>query len=402
MVIAVITLLAVLVYTWVCFPAMLVLLARHRRRTPRQPGVPDDLPPVAVVFSAHNEEKVIGARLSNLLALDYPRDRLAILAGVDGSSDRTEAIVRQWMAIDSRIQVVVQNPCRGKTSMLKRLVAESAAASGPMPPSVLVFTDANTMFERDALRRLVAPLSDPRIGGVCGRLILEPPGRATDPSGAPGTDESVYWDLEAQLKEAESGLDSCLGANGAIYAIRRPLFFADIPDNTIIDDFVIGMKVREQGVRMVFEPLAVAREDLPETVGDEWCRRVRIGAGAYQALSLCRACLRPRFGRFALCFWSHKILRWFTPHLLMVLLALLAVLLVQWLIAVPGWAINLAAVAVALAYLIGLVLVHSSAPAAKVYDLASYFMIIQAALFVGFIKFCRGNLSGSWERTERV
>ena len=101
--------------------------------------------------------------------------------------------------------------------------------------------------------------------------------------------------------------------------IRTGLFWAEIPDNTIIDDFVIGMKVREQGYRMVYAPTAVAREELPETLDDEWRRRIRIGAGDYQALVLCRKCLLPRYGKFAWMFWSHKVARWFTPHLLLLL-----------------------------------------------------------------------------------
>src|SRR6185503_6079299 len=116
-----------------------------------------------------------------------------------------------------------------------------------------------------------------------------------EPSGGK-TDESVYWKFETWLKTRESELDSCLGANGAIYAIRARLFWASIPPNTIIDDFVIGMKVREQGYRMLYEPRAIALEELPPEVAHEWKRRVRIGAGDYQAIRLCRACLSPSFG----------------------------------------------------------------------------------------------------------
>jgi cellulose synthase/poly-beta-1,6-N-acetylglucosamine synthase-like glycosyltransferase len=174
-----------------------------------------------------------------------------------------------------------------------------------------------------------------------------------------------------------------------------------MPENVIIDDFVIGMKVREQGFRMIFEPLAVAREDLPESVRDEWRRRVRIGAGAYQALSQCRACLSPGYGRFAWFFWSHKVLRWFTPHCMIVLLGIMVWGLAGWVVRTEGYVVNLATVAAAFSVLCGVLLYDVWVRFRKSVDLALYFITMQAALLVGFLTFCRGNLSGKWERTER-
>ena len=169
----------------------------------------------------------------------------------------------------------------------------------------------------------------------------------------------------------------------------------------IIDDFVIGMKGREQGFRMVFEPAAVAREDLPESVRDEWRRRIRIGAGAYQALTLCRSCLSPRFGRFSWIFWSHKVLRWFTPHLLCVVCGITLWMVIKWVMAEEGWVLNLTGVAVAFAILGGLLLYDAWSRFTKLADLMYYFIAMQVALLFGFFRFCRGNLSGKWERTER-
>ena len=240
-----------------------------------------------------------------------------------------------------------------------------------------------------------------------------------------GTDEPVYWNLETSLKSSESSWDSCLGANGAIYAMRPELFWAEIPDNTIIDDFVLGMKVREQGFRMVFEPTAVATEDLPATVPDEWRHRVRIGAGAFQALTLCRACLSPRYGRFALFFWSHKVLRGFTPHLAVVAGMLLSCQVAELLGGNPKVsqfsALNNQQLnnpttlsshplttqqlnnPTTLYILVGvLLIVLFTPPGRKALKLLAYFVAMQAALFVGFLKYCKGGLIGTWERTERA
>lgn len=306
--------------------------------------------PCSIIIAAYNEEEVIRERLDNLASIDLP-EGTEILVGCDGCDDQTAKIAGAWSAencshrdtqgteegagdLGSRrsqvgcqrsegngLRVQNQRPSasisgsfsvfdfperRGKPSVLKDLVA---AATG----DILILSDANTMFAKDAIRRLLAPFADPKIGGVCGRLVFV--------EGQSTTKENLYWRLETWLKIKESQIDSCLGANGAIYAIRHELFWSFLPSTTIVDDFVIGMKVREAGKRLVYVSEAVAREDMPKDVQAEWHRRIRIGAGGYQAISLCKACLAPRYGFFALAFWSHKVLRWFTPHLMILALA---------------------------------------------------------------------------------
>jgi hypothetical protein len=267
-------------------------------------------------------------------------------------------------------------------------------ASGP--PDILVFTDANTTFKADALKRLATPFSDPMVGGVCGRLVFESTGDTR-------TQENVYWEREARLKQLEGDVDSCLGANGAIYAIRAPLFWRDLPDNTIVDDFVIGMKVREQGYRMVFDPEAKAVEELPAGVRDEWRRRTRIGAGVYQSLGMCRRCLSPRYGWFAWMFWSHKVVRWCTPHLLLVV-GMASVLIPLYAVDASHWdrmpfAVGAAFVAAGVA---GRLLRGSRrAGVVAIFRAVDYFITIESAMLVGFMRYCRGNLKGMWERTER-
>ena len=260
---------------------------------------------------------------------------------------------------------------------------------------VLVFTDANTVFLEGAMEKLLKHFDDSEVGGVCGKLILRSQGVAG--RGAP---EGVYWRWEAGLKERESLIDSCLGANGAIYAIRRELFWSGIPDNTIIDDFVIGMKVREAGMRMVYESEAIAEEDLPDQ-RDEWGRRVRIGAGDYQALKLCSTCLGPNFGRFAWMFWSHKVLRWFTPHILLLLLFVSLALVLQGAGSVLARIVMVGLGTIFACGLVGTMTRGNESGVFALCQLCDHFVAMQAALFVGFLKFCRGGLKGAWERTGR-
>ena len=354
----------------------------------------DFSPPVTVLIAAYNEEKHIGARIKNLIELDYPENKITVRIGVDGSSDRTADVARQWASKYAGIHVYAVAERRGKMAMLKDLVAQS-------DENILVFTDANTEFKPDALSRLVSHFRDSDIGGVCGRIVQCGEGEF-----------NTYWKMESRLKFMESTLDSCLGATGAIYAVRRALFWDDVPDNTIVDDFVIGMKVREQGFRVIYEPRAVAQEDLPPAT-HEWVRRKRIGAGDYQALSFCKACLLPKYGKFAWMFWSHKVLRWFTPHILVMLFitsfcSLCISLLqkpIQPYIVKPLYYLTPALLsAMLLCVLVGRFLRNVQSVDKALLSpllLCEQFLTMQAGLFIGFLRFCRGDLKGHWTRTPR-
>ena len=455
----IIVVMAVVAYGWGFYPVLLASLGGRGKRKEVSPSTTlraggkgkteEASPRVAVVLAAYNEESVMARRLENLveqtsqfsnqLIDQSSNNRISIFLGSDNSTDRTAEIAREFAEKHSNIHVHEFKERRGKIAVLKDLVGKveekhndgSARINADKKEYILVFTDANTMFREEALEKLLRHFDDPKVGGVCGRLIFKEgevvSGKrqeldtdstpALQSLGAVGNQrslpsEGVYWNLETWMKERESALDSCLGANGAIYAIRRELFWEEIPDNTIVDDFVIGMKVREQGYKMIYEPEAIAEEEFPETV-DEWHRRVRIGSGDYQALQLCRACLSPKYGIFSWMFFSHKVLRWFTPHLL--LMALTLALYQYWMIGgLDNWCISVIRIieltnqliiggfaVLLLCALLGRLLRASRVAVVRPFKLCDHFVTMQAALFVGFIRFCRGNLKGSWERTPR-
>ncbi len=272
--------------------------------------------------------------------------------------------------------------------MIKQLVMMVRAQPGASDDDVIILTDANTMFREDTISGLLKPFSDPAVGGVCGRLALHKTSGGQEA-------ESAYWRMENRLKKMESRLDSCLGANGAVYAVRSGCFPADLPGNTVVDDFVIGMKVREGGRRMVFTESAVADEELPES-RHEWPRRVRIGMGDYQALGICRRCLSPAYGCFAWMFWSHKVLRWFTPHLAL-LVAVTAILTV----AGPGGWQGMQAAAAFMVLAAGFVFSSAALLPGAAGRAVRHFIIMQAAMFAGFLRYIGRGVSGIWERTPR-
>jgi cellulose synthase/poly-beta-1,6-N-acetylglucosamine synthase-like glycosyltransferase len=400
-------------YTWVGYPLLLLLFSKRTKRT-HLPQAESDAPAyhIHIIIAAYNEESVIEDRIRNLQTLDFPQEHLSVYVGTDGCTDATAAVARDAAQGCDNVHIQEYAENRGKVAVLKDLVnmaTLSANSSVENASPLLVFSDANTAFAPDALTMLMRHFPDPHVGGVCGRLIFTTTTEATP--GAPPTEnpteEGAYWRLETFLKKNESTLDSCLGANGAIYAIRPELFWHAIPTNTIVDDLVIGMKIREQGFLMRYEPAAIASEEIPD-IEDEWGRRVRIGAGDYQAAILCRDCLKPSFGWFAWSFWSHKILRWLTPHIL-ILIGTISYTISIYALYQKSFGSPLAYVA-AIGMSLMLVAGHlgnrlrrhkRTGLVARVFSISEHFVSMHAALFVGFIRFCRGNMSGAWKRTPR-
>jgi cellulose synthase/poly-beta-1,6-N-acetylglucosamine synthase-like glycosyltransferase len=262
-------------------------------------------PFVSVVIAAHDEADAIAARVRNILELDYPAHRLEVLVGSDGSRDGTG-----WMARrvgDPRVQVFDFETRRGKPSVLNDLVARARG-------DLILFADARQRYERHALRALVAPFADARVGAVGGALLL---GRAG--GGALGAGAGAYRRLDDALRADESWVDSTVGLSGAIYAIRTDLF-EPLPADTILDDVLTPMRVTRRGFRVVFEPQARAFDRAPASGQEEFARKVRTLAGNLQLLSRERWLLNPFRNRLCYQTVSHKGLRLIGPLLLVLML----------------------------------------------------------------------------------
>lgn len=338
-------------------------------------------PHVTVAFAAYDEERCIRAKIENCLALDYPGDRLEVVVGCDGCTDRTAEIARK--AGGGRVEVRELSPRSGKASVLSRIVPRAAG-------EIVVLTDANVMLAPGALRAIARRFRDPEVGAVVGRLRLYNP---TDRR----FEESLYWKFETLLKYHEGTHGCVLGANGGLYAVRRVLFPLLEPD-TITDDFVVPLRIAARGWRVPFEPLAVAFEETTEDAGREFARRTRIGAGNWQALSRVPALLDPRTGFLFFAFVSHKLLRWASPFLLAFALAGSAVLAVS-----PGAWLHRALLAAQLAFY-ALALAGRRRAGVRVRrpaSLAHYFVAMNVALAVGLWRFLRGTQRATWQRTDR-
>jgi poly-beta-1,6-N-acetyl-D-glucosamine synthase len=290
---------ALLVYTGLIYPCLGLLIGRARRK----PSDSDAWPGVSILVPAHNEAAVIVAKLANLRTLDYPPGSIELIIADDGSVDGTADLVRQHMSERCRLLTISQRS--GKANALNQLVL---AAQYPL----LLFTDANVMLQPDAVKELVGNLTDPKVGAVTGEVRLF----GSDEEFASG--ESFYYQLERRIQYAESRLGSVMGVDGGMFLLRKELY-QPIPTDTILDDFLISMIVMRAGRRIVYDGNARALESGTPTSRQEFARRVRITAGAVQLLKRGQI---PRLHQPLLWFqfFSHKLLRWFAPALLTILL----------------------------------------------------------------------------------
>ena len=297
-------------YTYALYPALLFVLVWLRPRALDGNSAAAVLPTVSLLVAAYNEAPVILRKLRNCELLDYPASQLEIIFGSDGSDDGTADILTS-AGLPAHMRLISFSERRGKPAVLNDLVL---AARGEL----LVFSDANSMFDANALRELVRPFAAAAVGGVCGELRLERP--ATE-HGAGAANESLYWRYETFIKRLEGRLGILAAANGAIYAIRRSLYRPLPVQRLTSDDLVIGARVLQQGSQMVFAPHAIAREEATSTIREELRRRVRVGEAGFNALAELWPLLLPQRGSVAWMLWSHKILRWAVPGLLVLLLA---------------------------------------------------------------------------------
>jgi len=382
--------LGAVVWSYAAYPALLFLLASlqqvlrdvtfllgrsNRRKTPRQ----EFLPRVALLVAAYNEEAVIEHKIQNSLGLDYPPDHWEFLLGLDAPSDGTAT--RAARVVHPAFRVVSFSARRGKLAVIRDLAAATSA-------DILVFSDANTLLEADALRLLVRHFRDRRVGAVCGEL------RLASPEGVP-PGESLYWRYEVALKFLENRLGCVLGANGAVYAVRRELFRMDRA--WIVEDFQVPMGIRHAGHRVVYDPEAIASEETAPSLAAEFRRKVRIGAGDFQTLFGSLGFLNPFRGTVALAYFSHKVLRWLGPFFLLTALASNITLAGTH----PIYAGALALQGIFyLSALLGFEF-ERRGHRSKLLALPLYFSAVNLALLLGFFRFLTGRQGQQWTATPR-
>ena len=368
----------IVAYSYFVYP--IIVAAIFRLTGARQVASDESyLPVVSIVISVYNEEAVLPEKLRNLEATKYPPERLRIVIGSDGSTDMTNQILARWNHPCKKFVEFGQN--RGKALVLNDLV-------GSADGEVVVFTDANTMFEPHTVAKLVRPLADPAVGAVCGELVLLP-----EREDAAGRGEVSYWSYENWLKRMESGINSILGASGPLYAIKRALFVPLPVHKSVTDDFLIPMNIVMKGFRVVYAREAVAREITSGSMKAEFRRKARIGAQNFAGIVEFAPLLHPRAGFTAFALWSHKIIRWFVPFFAIMAFVSAAIL-------APGSDFYGAVFVLEIVFL----LLGVAGCIADWFQIRLrnagvpyYVLAMNAALFVGFFRFLLKRQKTTWE-----
>lgn len=363
--------LALMLLAYPGYPLLLWLLSRFVSR-PVKNG--DSLPSLTLLIPAYNEAEILAAKLDNALASDYPRDLQQIIVISDASTDATDEIARSYG--DRGVELIVNPQRRGKTFGLNRAVRNARG-------EILVFTDADAFFEPDTLRRLVRGFADQTVGLVTGSTRYFSSGEA----GQVVLSMGLYTRLEQLLKRLESGIASCVGADGAIFALRKNLYRP--LDSSDINDLVIPLQALRQGKRVIYDPAVYCREEHQSGLGDEFERQVRISNRTARALLTNLDLLNPfGYGHFAWMLLCHKWLRFLFPMLLLIslLLALAQAL-------GGGWFYPLYLGLVALGLLLPF---YFGKAGGRLAGLLQTFTMTNVAILVGWGRVLRNDVSVTW------
>lgn len=379
--------LAVVGYTYVGYGVIIYIFSKIKRHTvPKPYGPLEELPEVTLLVAAYNEASFIEEKILNTLALDYPKDKLKFFFVTDGSTDATMSIIEQHPEI-----TLFHAPERkGKIHAVNRVMKH-------VTTPLVIFCDANTNLNKEAIRQIVRHYKDESVGGVAGEKRIF----SLDKDNASGAGEGLYWKYESFLKRKDAEVYSVVGAAGELFSLRTALYEEPAP-NMIIEDFYLSLRVTAKGYRFAYEPDAYAIETASASVGEEWKRKVRISAGAFQAMKKLAYLLNPfRYGILTFQYFSHRVLRWtLAPlSLLLILLSNLAILVTTYshfyLVALVG---QLGFYLLAFA---GHQL-RNKKIGIKGFFVPYYFMVMNLSVYAGFVRYLRGRQSVLWEKSKRA
>jgi biofilm PGA synthesis N-glycosyltransferase PgaC len=341
------------------------------------------LPTVTLLIAAYNEKEILKAKLKNSYSLSYPADLLNILFVTDGSTDGSDELLFGYPLV-----TVMHKPGRnGKLAAVNRAMRK-------VKSEIVVLSDANCMLNEMAIKNMVKHYNNPRVGAVAGEK------RVIANGGTSGKGEGLYWKYESFLKKVDSDLNTTVGAAGELFSFRTSLY-SEVAEGTIIEDFVLSMEIAAKGFKVVYEPEAIANESSSANFMEEWKRKVRICAGGFQAIKQFAYLLKPiNFNLLSFQFLSHRLLRWaVVPFLLPIILVL------SFMAAADGnlfygffFMAQIGCYSLAATGL--LYLKKEKIPA--VVSIPFQFAMMNAAAYVGLVRYIKGNQSAIWEKANRA
>jgi poly-beta-1,6-N-acetyl-D-glucosamine synthase len=348
-----------------------------------------ELPEVTFMVAAYNEEHWIEEKIQNSLALDYPKDKICFLFVTDGSTDKTPDLIKKAFNTEggANIQLFHRPERRGKIAAVERVMPF-------VKTPIVIFTDANTDINPDAIHNIVRHYADPTVGAVAGEKQVRMSGEAS------GAGEGFYWKYESLLKKWDSELYSVVGAAGELFSIRTELF-QPVETDTLIEDFVMTLRIAQNGHRVIYEPQAYAVENHSADVKEELKRKVRISAGGLQAVWRLRALLNPlKYGVLSFQYISHRVLRWTLAPIALPFILFFNILLhhteggiytpILWCqigfyaFSLLGWLFDYFKMKV------------------KLFFIPYYFCMMNYSVYRGFVKLIMGTQSVVWDKSKRA
>ncbi|HEY8401643.1 MAG TPA: glycosyltransferase family 2 protein [Cytophagaceae bacterium] len=377
---------AVIFYAYFGYGLLIYFLVRLKRMVVGTTAMQEAYEPdVTFIIPCYNEADILEQKVKNTLALNYPKDKLQIMFVTDGSTDGSEQVLQKY----ARIKVLHDDRRAGKSAAVNR-------AMKYVETSVVVLSDANTILPPDALGHLTKHYADPNIGAVSGeKRVL-----SSDVDSAAGAGEGLYWKYESLLKKLDAEFYTLVGAAGELVSFRTDLY-TELEEDTILDDFILSLRVVEQGYKVAYEPMAYAMETASANVKEEFKRKVRICAGGWQAMARLKSLLNP-FKDFRLSFEyiSHRVLRWSLAPFFLLMLIPLSVYL-HW---AEGGVYSWILLAQMMFYLLAVVgwYLENRQIRYKVLFVPFYFTMMNYAVFAGFLRFIKGKQNAAWERSKRA
>lgn len=343
-------------------------------------------PTVSFIVAAYNEEDFIEQKIRNSLEQDYPAGLIEYIFVTDGSTDKTPSIVASF----SQIKLLHSPERKGKSAAVNRAVAMAAN-------EILIFSDANTLLNKEAVQQIARHYSDTAVGGVAGEKKVVSTLQTT---GELSENEGLYWKYESVLKKIDSDFYSVVGAAGELFSVRRALY-EPIHSTVILDDFVISLKIAEKGKRIVYEPGAFASEDPSFSISEEQKRKVRIAAGGFQAIVMLGSLFQFwKHPKLFFLYFSHRVLRWTLSPL-----SLPVVLMANFILVICGSHIIYLLVLIAQGIFYGAAALAYFSPGAlqrlKFIKIPYYFVFMNLAVYAGFFRYLKGSQSAAWEKARR-
>lgn len=372
-------------YTYLGYGIVLYLMVKIKELfvKPRLPRLPETLPEATLLIAAYNEEAIVASKMVNCRQLDYPADKLRLVWITDGSNDNTNERLKEY----PEVTVLYQPRRQGKTAALNRALPY-------VNTPYVIFTDANTMLNKGAIKEIIRQFSDPRVGCVAGEKRVEIQAEQGATAG-----EGIYWKYESALKRLDYRLYSAVGAAGELFAIRTSLF-EQMPPDTLLDDFILSLRIEMRGYKIAYSKEAYALESASLNMREEEKRKVRISAGGLQSVWRLRGLLNIfRYGILSFQYISHRVLRWtLTPVVLFALLPL------NLLLACTGHTLYTVILALQLAfYLLGYLgyKMEKRNIRNKLLFIPYYFLFMNINVIRGYSYLAKHKGTGAWEKAKR-